>query len=534
MILIGSTTLGIGSSISYKCHFSNSLRRGFYSKAHSKHLCVNGGEDGKKKRVVVVGSGWAGLAAANHLCNQGFDTTVLEPSNNFGGADIHGIRGYWRPYKNIFGLVDELGIAPFTNWTAPAHYSVDGLEVKFPLFQDLPQLPTPLGTLIYPEFPQLPLLDRLTSLLLMAAVIDFDNTDTAWRKYDSITARELFRQFSCSGKLYSSILNPLLQVGLYAPAEQCSAAATLGILYYTILAHQNDFNLVWCRGTVKERIFQPWMDLLESKGCKFVGRRKLTDVIVDDDTNCLSDILCGRERYEADAVVFAVEISVLQELIRNSAALYTKEEFVKVLNLRSVDLLTVKLWFDRKVNIPTASNSCSALDNSFGWSFFNLNAIQDEYKDESVTVLQADFYHANELLPLNDEVIVEKVKSYLSTCIKDFENAIVVKKEIGKFPESLTHFFPGSYKYMMRGFTSFPNVFMAGDWIINRHGSWSQEKSYVTGLEAANRVVDFLEEGSFAKIVPVDEEEPHVEALRGLNRRIDEIRSQLPFNGFFL
>lgn len=60
------------------------------------------------------------------------------------------------------------------------------------------------------------------------------------------------------------------------------------------------------------------MDLLESKGCKFVGRRKLTDVIVDDDTNCLSDILCGRERYEADAVVFAVEISVLQELIRNS------------------------------------------------------------------------------------------------------------------------------------------------------------------------------------------------------------------------
>lgn len=69
MILIGST-LGIGSSISYKPHFSNSLRTGFYIKAYSKHLCFNGGEDGKKKRVVVVGSGWAGLAAANHLCNQ--------------------------------------------------------------------------------------------------------------------------------------------------------------------------------------------------------------------------------------------------------------------------------------------------------------------------------------------------------------------------------------------------------------------------------------------------------------------------------
>lgn len=81
---------------------------------------------------------------------------------------------------------------------------------------------------------------------------------------------------------------------------------------------QNDFNLVWCRGTAKEMIFQPWIDLLESKGCRFVGSRKITDVTVDDETNCLSDILCGRERYEADAIVFAVGISVLQELIRNS------------------------------------------------------------------------------------------------------------------------------------------------------------------------------------------------------------------------
>lgn len=79
---------------------------------------------------------------------------------------------------------------------------------------------------------------------------------------------------------------------------------------------QKDFNLVWCCGTVKEKIFQPWMDSLESKGCKFI-RSKITDVTVDD-TNCLSNVICGRERYEADAVVFAIGISALQELIHNS------------------------------------------------------------------------------------------------------------------------------------------------------------------------------------------------------------------------
>ncbi|XP_024167836.1 uncharacterized protein LOC112174324 isoform X2 [Rosa chinensis] len=487
-------------------------------------------DDKKVKKVIVVGSGWAGLGAAHHLCNQGFDVTVLE---NDSRIDDVGIHGYWYPYRNIFSLVDELGIKPFTNWTKFAQYSAEGLEVEFPVFQDLPQLPTPLGTLYYSQFVQLPLVDRLTSLPLTAAVIDFDNTDTAWRKYDSITARELFKQFGCSEKLYQKVLAPLLQVGLFAPAEQCSAAATLGLLSY-ILAHQKDFDLVLCRGTTREKIFQPWMESMTTKGCKFEKGPSVTDLLLNEETGCISEVVCGKEMYSADAVVLAVGISTLQKLIENSAVLCTREEFVKVSNLATIDVLCVKLWIDRKVSIPNASNACSGFDDSFGWSFFDLNVIHDDHKDSTVTVVQADFYRANELLVLTDKQIVAKVTSYLSKCIKDFENATVINKEIGRFPKSLAHFFPGSYKYMIRGSTSFPNLFMAGDWITTRHGSWSQEKSYVTGLEAANRTVDYLEVGSFAKIIPVEEDEPHIQALRSLNRSFNDIKAQFPLSSYFL
>lgn len=50
------------------------------------------------------------------------------------------------------------------------------------------------------------------------------------------------------------------------------------------------------------------------------------------------------------------------------------------------------------------------------------------------------------MLPLPDELIVRKVMSFLSKCIKDFENVTVVDKEIGRFPQYLTHFFPGNNK----------------------------------------------------------------------------------------
>ncbi|XP_009791768.1 uncharacterized protein [Nicotiana sylvestris] len=512
---------------------------GFYCRAEDQVSSINERQK-KKKKVLIVGSGWAGLGAAHHLCKQGFEVAVLEGGYEFGpknqslSPDDVGIRGFWYPYRNIFALVDEIGIKPFTDWTKSAQYSADGLEVQFPVLQNEPQLPAPLGSLLYSKFVRVPLVDQLTLLPLMAAIIDFDYTDSAWTKYDPVTARELLKQFGCSERLYRDILDPLIEVGLYAPAEQCSAAATLAVLYYYVVAHQKHFDLAWCRGRVREQIFEPWMVSLKTQGCKFLRGRKVTDMLVTGETNCISEVVCEKESFVADAVIFAVGVSTLQEIIQNSAALCSREEFLKVLNLASIDLLSVKLQLDRKVNIPNASNVSSGFDNSHAWTFFDLNMIYDEHKEDPVTVLQADFYHATDLLPLKDDRIVSKVMSCLSRCIKDFENATVVDKEIERFPKSLTHFFPGSYKYMMGGSTSFKNLFIAGDWIVNRHGSWSQEISYVAGLEAANRVVDYLGKGTSAKIIPVEEDEPHIQALRTLNRNVKEIRALFPWSDYFL
>ncbi len=121
-------------------------------------------------------------------------------------------------------------------------------------------------------------------------MVDFDNSDDAWRRYDAskcassvarapaasqprlpsaVSARELFRAYGCSERLYKEAFNPMLLVGLFAPGEACSAAATLGMLYYFILAHQPDFDVVWCRGTVGEKIFAPLVEAIEANGGKF-------------------------------------------------------------------------------------------------------------------------------------------------------------------------------------------------------------------------------------------------------------------------
>ncbi|KAE8655609.1 Detected protein of unknown function [Hibiscus syriacus] len=304
---------------------------------------------------------------------------------------------------------------------------------------------------------------------------------------------------------------------------------TLNLLWnYLLLKH---FDVVFCRGSTTEKIFEPWVESLKAKGCEILEGKRVTYFKVDEETGCITEVVSGKETYTVDAAILLSGSPSIKK--RSRTALRKQEEFRKVLNLAGIDFVTVKLRLDREVGaqifpwfrteyhgrnlvfILIPSNACAGFDDLFGCAFFDLTTIHDEHKGDTETILQADFYHANELLPLEDELVVEKVMSYLSKCIDGLERANVVDKEIRRFPNGLTHIFPG-------------------DWIITRHGSRSQEKSYVTGLEAANRVVDYLEEGSFSIVIPVEEDEPHIEAFCNLNRRLNEIINQVPLSGYFL
>lgn len=496
-------------------------------------------EASQRKKVIVVGAGWAGLGATYHLAKQGYDVTLLEAGSypgglvagwkTPGGRSVEaGIHGFWYPYRNIFSLINELKINPFTSWTRSSQYSPAGLEVESPIFQDLPQLPTPLGTFIYTQFKRLPLIDRLSALPLLYAVIDFDNSDAAWRRYDFVTARELFKNFGVSARLYSESFEPMLLVGLFAPGEQCSAAATLGMLYFFILAHQPDFDVVWCRGTVGEKIFRPWIQHIERLGGRFLTSKRVTDLIIDSNHRA-TGVVCGEEVFDADAVIFAVGVTGMKKIVSSSSSLQTRAEFRNLNNLGAIDVLATRLWFDRKITIPRPSNACFGFDQTTGWTFFDLNALHDEYQHESGTVVEVDFYHANQFIPLEDQEIVSIVQRYLATCIPEFQQAKVIDSSVIRLPQAVTHFAPGSYRYMLPAKTSVKNVFMSGDWIISRHGSWSQEKAYVTGLEAANLVISHLGEGTPVQILPVAADEPHIQLARIVNRTVRHVsKSILP------
>lgn len=84
-----------------------------------------------------------------------------------------------------------------------------------------------------------------------------------------------------------------------------------------LVSLQQDFDVVWCRGKVREMIFMPWKETMQLKGCKFRENKKVIDFMLDEETGCISEVVCEGEMYSADAVVLAVGISTLQSLVMN-------------------------------------------------------------------------------------------------------------------------------------------------------------------------------------------------------------------------
>jgi uncharacterized protein with NAD-binding domain and iron-sulfur cluster len=299
------------------------------------------------------------------------------------------------------------------------------------------------------------------------------------------------------------------------------------MLYYFILAHQPDFDVVWCRGTVGEKIFRPWVEQIEQAGGKILPNRRVSDILLDSE-GLAKAVVCGDEVFEADAVIFAVGVSGMQKIVSGSSSLQNRKEFRNLMNLGAVDVLATRLWCDRKIHIPRPSNACFGFDATTGWTFFDLNALHDEYCNVPETVIEADFYHANQLLPMSDEEIVSLVQDYLTTCIPEFRAAKISDRSVIRLSKAVTHFAPGSYQYMLPATTSIDNVFISGDWIINRHGSWSQEKAYVTGLEAANLVVERFGKGTKSEIIPVEPDEPHIQMMRSFNGKLRNLGNIFP------
>ena len=217
---------------------------------------------------------------------------------------------------------------------------------------------------------------------------------------------------------------------------------------------------------------------------------------------------------ESDIVVFAVGGSALNGFVRNSPNVLAKHtEFRRFANLRGTGVLATRIYLDNYLDIPYSANACWGFDKGVGMTFFDITTLhglkQQKQQDGIGSIIEVDYYHAASLLVMSDEAIVSKVKKDLNTILgTQCIDATIVDAAIVRLPQAVNWYSPGSYANMPDVQSkSIPNVYFAGDLVRTRHGSWSQEKAYVSGIEAANSILNRSPEYG---IIPLEPDELHV------------------------
>merc|ERR1719253_1259 len=505
-----------------------------------------------KKRYVVVGAGWGGWGAAKALCEAGIDAdiTLIDALPDPTGATPYlsktgkpveaGTRGFWKDYPNINRLCAELNIAEedvFTPYTNSSFYSPDGLEATAPVFgearlpfsipgfgdsdQPFPMLPSPLGQVLatFPLFERIPLADRASMVGLLLATVDcLGNDEATQMEYDRMSAHDLFVKFGLSKRLVEDFIKPTLLVGLFKPPEELSALVVMELLYYYALAHQDSFDVRWIKnGTVSDSLLLPLAERLTREdeedgggGLRVLGGCRVQEISLTKDAAGGAAARATRLSYldtrtgnveeiaDVDGVVLALGCQGMRSVISSSPDLARFPAFSRAASLKGIDVISCRLYFDRRVATRSPANVFSRFPElrGAGGTFFMLD-----------------------LLP---------------SAVPRFADAKLVDSWVGKYAGVVSWFSPGSYDLRPplegAGRAALPNVKCAGDWVRmgdREHGAKGlcQERAYVSGIEAANSLMkataDDAGDGFRAhEVLPVREDERAFQLGVEANKRV--------------
>jgi len=517
-----------------------------------------------------------------------------------------GIHGFWREYRNTFDIMEGIeGVSVdevLGDFSPSVLYSKNGKVAvapvlledeefeeggnagnfgRMPTMDDLSErsirravaanLPPPLDLPVLAELEigsskegggsKVNPIDLASGLGLLGAWADFEQESRAsWESYDTRPASLLFEKAGISDALFEEFVSPLLHVLPMCPAYDCSAAAALSCFHVFALQSRGAFDVRWCRGSIGERIFEPWQRQLERRGVFVRGGSRVSSIEKNGGGFVVRLDSAGGDgddaTIECDAVLLAVGATAAGRLASSSPALSSLDGTKDFDKLRGVTCVAVRLFL--KPNPSVTSNLKGGLHGKTqlppdvakamsdspvtvcgagmggidelketGFCIYDLQRMHDEFsvdfysedveERDQVAVLEVDFYRADAFVDLDDDQISDLALRAVSATFRTakIDSDEIVDAVVLRARNAVSHFAPNSALYS-------PSVklgdgmYICGDWIDRTgHASWSTEKSVVTARQAASALSrDFGLKYSQCEVIPAAKDSAQLAALR--------------------
>jgi carotenoid phi-ring synthase / carotenoid chi-ring synthase len=468
---------------------------------------------GKRRSVLVVGGGLAGLSAALELAERGYDVSVREAAPQLGGRLAtrteklrtgtfkveHGLHMWFHHYYNSFDVFERLGLNNFQKFEQVHFqfrtYKPETLESKGPY---------PLNLIgIMNRSPNMNLLNAIKTFGAVPDIIFYDHA-TNTQRFDAEKFVQWGKRTNVDQAFWDIIMAPAASVTLNDPSK-VSVAEMLTLMHLYFIGHPRAFNRVVTTQDHGTSVIEPWAAKVRSLGGKITTGAPVAGLQFTGDRVVGEVEGSAAAATSYDHVVLATDIPGLKRVLAGSKAT-DAQGGEKLDNIRAMTgklaiapaYSVLRVWFDK----PTAPRPFSqAVIESSQFRPINLVALFHMLERESMdwakrtggSVVEFHLYNTPEFKGLGADQVWQAIRAVALEVLPDLAGATPLDFSLGSY-ENFTSMEVG--QGIIRPSANAPklelgiqNLAFAGDWVRTLFPSALMEKAVATGREAANHIL---------------------------------------------
>ena len=452
----------------------------------------------RKPRVVVVGAGIAGMAAAAGLSERGVSVDVVEARDYLGGrvggwpetlsdgsvATMNrGFHAFFRQYYNLRALLRRADPHLSALTTVDDYPLIDALGRR-DTFRGLPRTP-PLNALAFAiRSPTFRLRDLVRLNVRAAAPLAAVSVPQTYYDLDDRNAATFLRDINFPDAAQHLAFEVFAR-SFFARPECLSAGELAAMFHIYFLGSTEGLTFDVVNSNFDVALWNPLRKYLEGNGVRFHTGLKVDGILLASDVR----VRCGVDReFTADAVVLATDVAGLQQIVAGSPGLGDDEWRRRVADLHTAPpFVVLRLWLDRPVRpdrgVFVGTSGRSPLDNI---------SVLDRYEREAAqwaarTGGSVVELHAYSVTDADDDVrdaLVARMKELYPETV----GAAIVDERLLRRADC-PRFAPGDFADRPTVQTPDSRVVLAGDGIRIDLPVALMERAATTGWAAANHLL---------------------------------------------
>lgn len=436
---------------------------------------------------MIIGGGFAGLAAAVELVSRGHHVTLIERKGHLGGRAYsfqdaatgsvldNGQHVLMGCYRDTLEFLKKIGTEDCVFFQRNLAVDFASGEGKLKKLRAWP-LPSPLhllGGLFF--FGGLSWSDKLSLLRLQKRhICEGDNT------LDRKSVSSWLAERHQSERIRKRFWEPLSLAALNDRPEESSAALFAAVLREALFAGRKASRIGIPRVGLSDLYTEAARDYVERKGGHFLLKSPVLRLHFRGGEFQEAELEGGR-RISAEVLLVTVPFTALRKILPEEL-LYEDSYFKGLSHLQTSPIVSIHLWFDREI---TKSPFVGFWGEPVDWMFNKGHYLKDDHPPYVSLVTSG----ARRSLQVQGPQLVEQAIGVLTRTFPEVGRARLIRSVVTKEPEATMAPAPGASRYRLSQKTPYRNLFLAGDWTDT-----GLPATIESAVRSANKAVEFIEQ----------------------------------------